>query len=123
MQPLAIVVYQRLLPGSQLVNKLQDLHYRVLALSDPAELLDQALTAHPMLALVDLGAGGTECLSTIRQLRQHADTQHLPIIGFTADPDQQSREAAAESGLTILLGDTAILQHLPQCLQRALEVE
>ena len=33
-QPLALVVYEKLLPGTQLVNRLQDLHYRVQAVTD-----------------------------------------------------------------------------------------
>ena len=33
-QPLALVLYEKLLPGSQLVNRLQDLNYRVQAIAD-----------------------------------------------------------------------------------------
>ena len=33
-QPLALVLYERLLPGSQLVNRLQDLNYRVQVIAD-----------------------------------------------------------------------------------------
>ena len=39
LQPLAIVFYERLMPGSQLVNRLQDLNYRVLALNNAARLV------------------------------------------------------------------------------------
>ncbi len=33
-QPLALVFYEKLMPGSQLVNRLQDLNYRVQAVND-----------------------------------------------------------------------------------------
>src|SRR3989442_450923 len=48
-QPLALVLYERLLPGTQLVNRLQDLNYRVQTLSDPALLVDCAKQAKPMI--------------------------------------------------------------------------
>ena len=32
-QPLALVFYEKLMPGSQLVNRLQDLNYRVQAVT------------------------------------------------------------------------------------------
>src|SRR6266850_298297 len=53
-EPLAIVLYERLMPGSQLVNRLQDLKYRVQTVNDPALLVDCAEQAKPMLVLVDL---------------------------------------------------------------------
>src|SRR5262245_49139849 len=37
-EPLALVVYEKLLPGSQLVNRLQDLKYRVQTVADPTQL-------------------------------------------------------------------------------------
>src|SRR2546423_14440364 len=41
-QPLALVFYESLMPGSQVVNRLQDLKYRVQTINDPAMLLDCA---------------------------------------------------------------------------------
>ena len=37
-QPLALVLYEKLLPGTQLVNRLQDLNYRVQTVNDAALL-------------------------------------------------------------------------------------
>ena len=42
-KPLALVFYERLMPGSQLVNGLQDLGYRVLAITEAALLMPCAL--------------------------------------------------------------------------------
>ena len=38
-QPLALVVYEKLLPGSQLLNRLQDLNYRVQAIANADSLV------------------------------------------------------------------------------------
>ena len=47
-QPLAVVFYERLMPGSQLVNRLQDLNYRVLAINNAALLAASILGGyHP----------------------------------------------------------------------------
>ena len=54
MQPLAIVFYERLMPGSQLVNRLQDLNYRVLAVNNPALLAATAKRETPLLMFIDL---------------------------------------------------------------------
>jgi hypothetical protein len=55
-QPLAIVFYEKLLPGSQLVNRLQDQSFRVQAVTDPAVLLETVRREMPMLLLTDLAS-------------------------------------------------------------------
>ena len=53
-QPLALVLYERLLPGSQIVNRLQDLNYRVQAIGEANRLVECAEQAKPLLVLADL---------------------------------------------------------------------
>ena len=38
-RPLALVFYEKFMPGSQLVNRLQDLNYRVRVVNDLASFL------------------------------------------------------------------------------------
>jgi len=122
-QPLALVLYERLLPGSQVVNRLQDLNYRVLALADPKKLLESAEQARPLLVLADLQSAHEDVCQAISRLKQNPATKHLPIIGFGADdvPDLQS--AAQAAGVTLVVSEAAILHHLPQFLEQALQVE
>ena len=68
MQPLAIVFYERLMPGSQLVNRLQDLNYRVLALDNAARLTATVQREMPLLLLADLAAKG-EILEAIKKIK------------------------------------------------------
>ena len=58
-QPLALVFYEKLMPGSQLVNRLQDLNYRVQAVNDLAAFLRSAQSEGPLLAVVDLDRAAT----------------------------------------------------------------
>jgi CheY-like chemotaxis protein len=120
-QPLAVVVYQRLLPGSQLINRLQDLRYRVQALSQPAELLAFAENNLPILALVDMDMA--DAFASVQRLRQHPATSHLPVVGFCAEPSEEAKTKALGCGFTLVTGDVAITQHLPQLLQQALQVD
>ena len=69
-EPLALVLYEKLLPGSQLVNRLQDLSYRVQTLADPALLVEQAEQAKPMLVLADLESTRNNVCGALARLKQ-----------------------------------------------------
>jgi len=122
-QPLALVFYEKLLPGSQIVNRLQDLNYRAQAVSDPTFLMECAEQAKPLLVLADLQSGQEEVLRALRGLKQNPATQHLPIIAFALAETPQLRASAVSAGVTLLVSDAAILNHLPQLLDQALQVE
>ena len=81
-QPLALVFYEKLLPGSQLVNRLQDLNYRVQTANDLPALLRCAQSDGPMLVVVDLESKRDDVCRTIAALKADAATQHIPIIAF-----------------------------------------
>lgn len=120
-QPLALVLYERLLPGSQLVNRLQDLNYRVQTISDPKSLVASARESKPIVVLVDLESGRTDVAQSVSALKQDPSTNHLPVIGLVSDP--AALKAAQFPGLTLMVGETAILTHLPQFLEQALQID
>jgi PleD family two-component response regulator len=122
-QPLALVVYEKLLPGSQLVNRLQDLQYRVQTLGDASKLTECAEQERPMLVLVDLECTKANVFDAIKRLRQTPNTQHLPVIGILSDKAISLQESALSSGVTLVVNDVAILNHLPQFLDQALQVD
>src|SRR5882672_9380576 len=53
-RPLTLCLYEKLLPGGQLVNRLQDLGYRVQSLSDPKSLVEHAEREKPLVVIADL---------------------------------------------------------------------
>jgi CheY-like chemotaxis protein len=119
-QPLALVYYQKLMPGSQLVNRLQDLNYRVQPITEPARLLAYARTEGPMLIFVDLEPADT--LELLAQLRADPATGHIPMVAFGRE-DESRQQAAQQAGATLVVGETALLAHLPGLLEQALRVE
>ena len=121
-QPLALVLYENLLPGSQIVNRLQDLNYRVHSLNDPNRLVECAEQIKPMLVLADLEPNRETVLSAISQLKKNQATGHLPVVGFAAAVEAL-QETAQTAGVTVLASHTALGSHLPQFLEQALQVE
>ena len=119
-QPLALIFYQKLLPGSQLVNRLQDQNYRVETANDGAGLMEKAGSDGPMLILMDLDSP-EDVPALIQRLRKDSRTAHVPIVAFSAAEDKLPPAQAA--GATLAVGEAAILSHLPEVLEQALRID
>ena len=122
-EPLALLLYERLLPGGQLVNQLQDRGYRVHTLSDPAKLVATAETEKPMLAVVDVSAQADKTISEIRRLKSSGSTSHIPVIAVAPANDGDLQERARTGGANLVVSDNAIVAHLDQFLEQALQVD
>jgi CheY-like chemotaxis protein len=121
-RPLALVFYEKLLPGSQLVNRLQDLNYRVQAINDLAALLQSAQTEGPMLVVMDLESKRGDVCNVIAALKADAATQHVPVIAFAGEQATELQAAAQKAGATLVVGEATIANYLPQLLNQALQV-
>jgi PleD family two-component response regulator len=122
-QPLALVIYEKLLPGTQLVNRLQDLSYRVRAVTDSSTLVACAREEKPMLVLADLESSRSDVCQAIAELKADASTQHIPVIAIAKEGDTALIRAALKAGATLVAGENAILGHLTHYLDQALQVE
>ena len=111
-QPLALVVYEKILPGTQLVNRLQDLNYRVRAVTDPDTLIACAQQEKPMLVLADLTSSRRNICDAISQLRQTPDTNHIPVIAFGPEDAEDLQQTARAAGAALATNEAAILNHL-----------
>ena len=121
-QPLALVYYEKLMPGSQLANKLRDLNYRVQAVNDLASFRSCARGERPLLAIVDLTGGEAVC-SAIAALKTDAATNHIPVIAFAAEGAAQLLDAAQQAGAKLVVSETTIANYLPELLNQALQIE
>jgi CheY-like chemotaxis protein len=110
------------MPGTQLVNRLEALKYRVVTVA-AGELPGVAATSGPMLIFCDLVSKSANPSAAIQQLRANAATAHVPIIAFADDTDQQLPALAEQAGANLVTTDSAILAHLEQFIQQALQVE
>ncbi len=121
-QPLAIVFYERLMPGSQLVNRLQDAQYRVIALDNAARLAATVQAEMPLLLLADLAAKG-DVLGALGKVKADAATSHVPILAFAPDAAPELLTAAQQSGANLAVTESALVNHLPQLLEQVLRVD
>jgi len=122
-QPLALVLYEKLLPGTQLVNRLQDLNYRVQVVSDPNILVQTAQESGPMLVFADLESSRNNVCTAIGLLKKNPSTSHLPVIAFGSDEASNLQAEAKAAGATLIVSETALLTHLAQFLEQALQIE
>ena len=122
-EPLALVLYEKLLPGSQLVNLLQDLKYRVQSISDPGQLVPIAAGSKPMVVFADLEPDSEKVCAAVAELKKNPETRHLPVIAFCAETATQLYPAAQAAGVTLVSSDAAVVHHLPQLLEQALQIE
>jgi CheY-like chemotaxis protein len=122
-QPLILVMYEKILPGSQLLNRLQDIGYDAQAISAPAELVKKAEQEKPLLLIADLEPKSAEVCQAIGQLKAHPATCHIPVIALESGRDPALLENARKAGATLVVNDRAILLHLKQFLDQALQVD
>jgi PleD family two-component response regulator len=122
-EPLALVLYEKLLPGTQLVNRLQDMKYRVRAVTDAGTLLACARQEKPMVLLADVVSTRDDICAAIGRLKQDRETQHIPVIAFAPDDSVELQAAARKAGATLVVSEAAVLNHLSQFLDQALQVE
>jgi CheY-like chemotaxis protein len=122
-QPLALVLYEKLLPGTQLVNRLQDVGYRVLTVPAGGSLVACAEQERPLVVFADLTATRSKISEAIGQLKQNPATSHLPVIAFADERDAALQTAARSAGATLVVNEAAVLNHLQQFLDQALQVE
>jgi len=121
MQPLALVFYERLMPGSQLVNRLQDLNYRVLPINTLDRFTATVQRESPMLLFVDLVTPGDVC-GAIKNLRETAATAHVPVVAFAPESTPNLLDAAQKAGATLAVTESAIMTYLPQLIDQALDL-
>jgi CheY-like chemotaxis protein len=121
-EPLALLVYEKLMPGTQLVHRLEDLGYRVQSMGDASLLVETAEKSGPLVVFADLESSRHNLLEIIQRLRQSPATAHLPVIAFGPEDREGLQEAARAAGVTLFASEAALTDHLPELLEQALQV-
>lgn len=124
--PLALIFYESLLIGNQLMNRLQDLGYRVVVVSDLNRLTEQAGETKPLIFVSELGAMSERVCAAVRRLRAASETHHVPVLGMLKPADRKAEEDLAEAarvaGFTLVASEQSFLAQLPQLLEKVLEI-
>ncbi len=120
LKPLTLLLYEKLLPGGQLLGRLEDLGYRVQSLTEPTELVRVAEGEKPMLIIVDFEPQFDAVALAVAALKRGAATAHIPVIGLVPARHAAAQAAARQAAANLVVLDTVILQHLPQFIDQAL---
>lgn len=122
-KPVAVVFYERLLPGSRVVNRLADLGWRVIEANQPTDILALVRSEHPLLVIAELEAQSGDLCPVIAELSQSPDTEHVPILGYGDPKNQRLSDAALAAGARLVVAEAGVCEQLPQLLEHALAVE
>jgi hypothetical protein len=121
-EPMALLLCTRGLIATQLAERLEALRYRLVTMADPAELVTRALAEHAMVVFADLEGREEAVVSAVDNLRGNQTTAHIPVIGFRRELDEAAQAALSTRGFAVVVNESAILSHLAQLLDRALDV-
>jgi PleD family two-component response regulator len=122
-QPLAFILYESLLPGSQLANRMRDLGYRVSTVPDALQLVAQAEAEKPMVLVTELFNSTADVCALLRELKQNPATAHIPVLAYFSAKNKDLQSTAVQAGANLVAGDAALLGQLPRLLEQVLEVE
>jgi PleD family two-component response regulator len=122
-EPMALVFYEKLIPGQQLVNRLQDTGYRVQAVTDINNLEGQVQKLKPMLLVAEFQADNPAVHQVIGSLKQNPATAHVPILAYAVEADAALQETARKAGANLIANEEGLLDQLPQLLEQVLQVE
>ena len=93
------------------------------ALHDPGLLVECCEQTKPMLLLADLTSDHQKVCGAIARLKQNPATRHVPVIGFGDQDSPELQKSSLEAGVTLIVSESALLNHLPECLDQALSLE
>jgi DNA-binding response OmpR family regulator len=121
-EPLALLLCARGLIATQLAERLEALRYRKRVITEPGDLKSVALTEKAMVVLADLDGNEDAVIEAVQQLRADSAAAHIPVIGFRRELDESLQNLVLGRGFTIAVNDGAMLSHVAQLLDRALDV-
>jgi CheY-like chemotaxis protein len=108
--------------ATQLTQRLEALRYRLHVVGKSPEMVAAARSEKAMIILADVEGNPVEVVQALAQLRADAATAHIPVIAFAREMDDQTQADLVARGATMAVNEVAILSHLAQLLDRALEI-
>jgi CheY-like chemotaxis protein len=121
-QPMALIWFGKLLLGSRLTHKLEELGYRVQSLTALESLAEEAERDKPLVVLMGMDSQPERVADAISSLKNKPVTSHLPVIAIVSAHSNASQQTALAAGAKLAVPDTVVLDYLDQFLQQALDM-
>jgi two-component system cell cycle response regulator DivK len=96
--PTVLIVEDNEASRDALARRLARRSYNVLLAVDGLQAVSIARSTKPDLILMDLGLPGIDGWEATAQLKNNADTRHIPIIVLSAHAMTDDRDQALEAG-------------------------
>ncbi len=122
-QPLALLWLGKMLLGSRLTDKLEELGYRVKVMTSPESLLMDAERDKPLVVFMGVDSQPDRITNAITRLKGNPGTEHLPVIAIISAHNQASQQIALDAGAKLAVPATVVLDYLDHFLQQALELQ
>lgn len=122
-EPLALVFYEKLLPGQQLLNRLHDLGYRTRAVTDVNLLENEVQTAMPMLLIAEFPTNRPAVGEALSALKKNPKIAHVPILAYTVQTTSAVQESARSAGAKLIASEKGLIDQLPHLLEQLLQVD
>ena len=122
-KPLAIVFYEKLLPGSRLAFRLADLGWRVSEVKLAAQLVQEVRAQRPVVVLMELALRTGDACPIVAELKRDPDISHVPVLGYGDPKNRALSTAAIAAGASLVAAEAGLLEQLPQLLDHLLAVE
>lgn len=122
-RPLAIVFYEKLLPGSRVGHRLADMGWRVHEVKLAADLALQVRAQRPVLVVAELGLRTGDLCPVLAELKADPDTSHVPVLGYGDPKNTKLTDAALSAGVRLVAAEAGLLDQLPQLVDHVLAVD
>jgi CheY-like chemotaxis protein len=96
--PLIVVIEDNPQNARMVVKLLRRAEYEVITAEDGETGLTAVFENKPDLVLIDLGLPDIDGQTVVALLRQQPDLMHIPIIAFTAWPEETAHSMASAYG-------------------------
>jgi len=122
-KPLAIVFYEKLLPGSRLPEwdwfALLDLSEVKLA----NQVIPEVRAQMPIVVLMELALRTGDTCPVISEIRRDPVVRHIPVLGYCDPKNKKLCDAALAAGASLVAAEAGLLEQLPHLLNHVLAVE
>ena len=122
-KPLAVVFYERLLPGSRVSNRLADLGWRVSEAKAASDIVHLVRTERALVVVAELELRSGDLCPVIAELKASPETEHVPVLGYSNPNNRRLSDAALAAGARLVVAEAGVCDQLPQLLEHVLAVE
>lgn len=120
--PAIVVAGDDLLFSSRIASSLTQLGYRPIAVRTAAAFHD-ALSAHPVAAILNLASPGFDAVAAIRRAKADTAMRGIPLLGFCGHAETARQEAARSAGCDLVATNGMVATGLPRLLASLLAAD